>query len=73
MYTTFIDDEGKPYGSCEVFYHDHDLDGFLLDPEGQPAEPGWYWRACLPGCLPDGDPEGPFKTQEEAVANAQGC
>lgn len=32
---------------------------------------GWYWQACLPGCLPDGDPVGPFKTEAEALADAQ--
>ena len=35
------------------------------------AEPGWYWRTCFPGCLPDSDPFGPFDTQEEALADAQ--
>lgn len=32
---------------------------------------GWYWQTCFPGCLPDGEPVGPFNTQEEAVADAQ--
>ena len=30
----------------------------------------WYWY-CLPGCLPDSDPIGPFATEEEAIAAAQ--
>lgn len=34
-------------------------------------EPGWYWWTCLPGCLPDSDPNGPFATYDEAVADAQ--
>ena len=34
-------------------------------------EPGWYWQACFPGCLPDGDPNGPFNTYELALADAQ--
>lgn len=34
-------------------------------------EPGWYWWACFPGCLPDGDPMGPFETEAEALADAQ--
>jgi hypothetical protein len=29
------------------------------------AAPGWYWRA-------DGDPIGPFPTEAEAIADAQG-
>jgi hypothetical protein len=32
---------------------------------------GWYWWACFPGCLPDGDPAGPFETAKEALADAQ--
>lgn len=34
-------------------------------------EPGWYWQACFPGCMPDGEPNGPFDTEAEAVAAAQ--
>ncbi len=34
-------------------------------------EPGWYWWACFPGCLPDGEPSGPFDTEEEAIADAR--
>ena len=36
------------------------------------AEDGWYWWPCFPGCLPDGDPNGPFDSMEEALADAQG-
>ena len=38
---------------------------------------GWYWWACFPGCLPDGqvghpaDANGPFETATEAIADAQ--
>ena len=32
---------------------------------------GWYWWTCLPGCLPDSDPSGPFDTEEEALDDAQ--
>ena len=31
------------------------------------TEPGWYYWFCQPGCLPDGDPFGPFKTEKDAV------
>ena len=37
----------------------------------QPIEHGWYWWACFPGCLPDGEPIGPFATEDLAVANAR--
>lgn len=32
----------------------------------------WYWWSCLPGCLPNSDPIGPFDTEAEALADAQG-
>ena len=32
---------------------------------------GWYWWSCFPGCLPDGDPNGPFDTEALALADAQ--
>jgi hypothetical protein len=32
---------------------------------------GYYWWSCFPGCLPDGEPNGPFTTEEEALNNAQ--
>jgi hypothetical protein len=64
----------------EVFYVDHKghVDGrpFVLPHEpGEVAyglaEPGWYWWPCFPGCLPDGDPLGPFTTCEAAVADCR--
>jgi hypothetical protein len=39
------------------------------DFEDVPA--GWYWQSCFPGCLPDGDPIGPFPSKSEALAAAQ--
>lgn len=33
-------------------------------------ENGWYWWSCSPGCLPDGDPSGPFPTYREALVDA---
>ena len=35
------------------------------------TESGWYWWSCFPGCLPDGDPNGPFETEQEAIADAK--
>lgn len=31
------------------------------------TSPGWYWWACCPGCLPDGEPQGPYETEAEAI------
>lgn len=33
--------------------------------------PGFYWWTCSPGCLPDGEANGPFATYAEALADAQ--
>jgi hypothetical protein len=44
-------------GGFEVFFS---RDGF---------EPSGWW-ACLPGCLPDSDASGPFKTATEAYRDA---
>lgn len=32
---------------------------------------GWFWWSCFPGCLPDGEPIGPFETHAAALADAQ--
>jgi hypothetical protein len=47
---------------------------YTAEPEGEGGRcfggTGWYWWACSPGCLPDGDPCGPFDTEEEALDHA---
>ena len=56
-----------------------DLEVFYQDASGRTDSehahdrlaPGWYWWACFPGCLPDGDPIGPFATEAETLADAQ--
>ena len=35
------------------------------------TEAGWYWWSCFPGCLPDGEPNGPFDTEAEAITDSQ--
>ena len=32
---------------------------------------GWYWQSCFPGCLPDGDPVGPFPSEVDALEDAR--
>ena len=61
---------GDPHAlpDVEVFYL-HNLPNADLIREGY--APGWYWWSCFPGCLPDGDPIGPFATEAEALADAQ--
>jgi hypothetical protein len=41
------------------------------DADGVPQEAGWYHWPCFPGCLPDGDPVGPFETETAALADAR--
>lgn len=73
-YHAFKDEDGRAYGSFETF----ELTAAtiaaegLTDEEGDAREPGFYWWACFPGCMPDGDAVGPFTTEEEAIRDAQG-
>ena len=32
---------------------------------------GWYWWTCLPGCMPDSSPFGPYETEAAAIEAAQ--
>jgi hypothetical protein len=61
----FTDQEtGLGYGSCEIWFTCGSAD------IGGDLKSGWYWQACFPGCLPDGEPEGPFETEALAIADA---
>lgn len=55
--------------SLEVFHHEA---GHAEHPGNQDLETGWYWWPCSPGCLPDGEPSGPFPTAEGAYLDAIG-
>lgn len=64
--------------NVEVFHVTHgpsglgSIDGEAIIREDQePMEDGWYWWGCFPGCLPDGEPNGPFETEAEALDDAQ--
>ena len=59
----------EPYGSLEVFWSD-DRQMVVTDDEGERRGPGWYWWACFPGCIPDGEPSGPFATSRQARKDA---
>lgn len=59
------------FGSFEVFvgdgsrlYEDDDEPNEILE-DGK-----FYWWACYAGCLPDSDPNGPFDSEELAIADA---
>ena len=32
---------------------------------------GWFYWYCLPGCMPDSDPYGPFATEADALFEAR--
>lgn len=73
-YYRFKDEDGREYGCFEVFYDNADDAGNgprNFDSNGEPVKAGWYWWACFPGCLPDGDAMGPFATEQEAITDAQ--
>lgn len=81
-YHTWQDETGEAYGSFQTFYADQGDCADLAKAEiaaGVPAEdrityqPGWYWWACFPGCLPDGEPMGPFESEQAAIEAANQC
>jgi hypothetical protein len=39
----------------------------LPDIEVWEEDDGWYWQPCTPGCLPEGDPSGPFPSRRVAI------
>ena len=70
-----LQEYGKLIGKQEIFRL---TEGEMDNPEAEyyenePThyEPGWYWWWCLPGCLPDGAPYGPFDNEEEAWEEAR--
>ena len=87
QFYTNPDRESDAYSlpNAEVFYAEegewaYDENGERTDLPGDdasvvgevtPCEAGWYWWPCFPGCLPDGEPMGPFATEEEAIKDAQ--
>ncbi|MCK9600953.1 MAG: hypothetical protein M0R06_18065 [Sphaerochaeta sp.] len=76
--TLFHSDESREENylpDMEVFYHDGTYDEWdCFSPEyndGEALEPGWYYWACFPGCMPEGDPIGPFASEKEAIDDAR--
>lgn len=65
------------YRSDAAIRADAELNGALdannpwCDGDGEPLKGGWYYWQCFPGCLPDGDPIGPFASEAEALADAR--
>lgn len=43
----------------------------MRDEGGDFLEEGWYWQAGFPGCMPDGEPSGPFASEKDAIDDAR--
>jgi len=66
------EDDAYALPDAEVFWIPTGGDeGDWEDEDGDPMPSGWYWWSCFPGCLPDGDPMGPFATEAEAIEDAR--
>lgn len=71
-YYRFKDYNGNDYGSFEtVRVTRSDRADWGRDEDGCLFRCGWYWRACFPGCLPDSDPIGPFRSEAAAIRDAR--
>ena len=66
-YHQFRNETGEAFGSFETFFY---YDAIGTDHFGRIGDRGWYWHACLPGCLPDGEASGPFQTEQDAIKDA---
>jgi len=72
-------DDPHALPDLETFYVSDDLKGrdtlaahaAGVEPSWAKFRNGWYYWFCLPGCLPDSDPMGPFETEAAALADAR--
>ena len=79
-YHSFKDASGNLYGSFKTFRITRgnrsswgDGSGFWENEWGERSRIlcGFYWQSCFPGCLPDGEPMGPFRSEAAAIRDAQ--
>lgn len=74
-----LNDEGRPDPAdtpdpdgIETFFVSREMiEGLPVEDRELYSGPGWYWWPCQPGCLPEGDPVGPYKSKGEAQADAE--
>jgi len=66
------EDDKYSLPNVETYYVDAD-DVDFVDEEGNQLAEGWYYWFCLPGCMPDSSPFGPFDTEAEALEDARDC
>jgi hypothetical protein len=64
-----FEDSPTKLPDIEVFHMSHVeiREAEWTDGEGDALEAGWYWWCCLPGCMPDSSPYGPFSSEDMAV------
>lgn len=54
----------------EIFEHDGKRtseDDCWADENGEPLPAGWYYWTCIPGCMPESDPIGPYDNEAAAI------
>ena len=63
-----------PYSlpDCEVFHRTRaeNKEYGCTDSDGIPMPAGWYYWYCFPGCMPEGDPMGPYSSERAAIRAA---
>lgn len=64
------ENENHSLPDVEVFYVES-YDSFFSCDTSECLSPGYYWWSCLPGCLPDSSPSGPFQTEDEALEDVR--
>lgn len=70
-YHKFTDEDNGDFGSFEVFIGRQYYNKINAIIDEIDLDCYYYW-SCFPGCLPDGDPIGPFETSAKAYHDAQG-
>lgn len=59
--------------NCRVFYRtkEENKEYGFLDGSNDPMPSGFYYDFCFPGCLPEGEPFGPFLTEKDAIEHCR--
>lgn len=63
-------EEAKVFDSEAGYHRFHAEDGSEFGSFEIFWAEGWYWHACFPGCMPDGDASGPFASSRQAMYDA---
>ena len=57
--------------NCSAIQDENESVSCDADCDSPQHERAWFWQACFPSCLPDGEPSGPFATEADALADAR--